>query len=308
MKARNNSTLLRHGMLAYIVLTASTCYVLILQGLHSAPPFAFAGLRTLLGGAAILGFSALVRQRTIPEKRLWKWIPLVSLTATTLTFGSMFLSPSFAGAGLASILGNAQPVFIAIIGYLLLNERLSCFQSAFFLLGLLGVVVIVSTSVDDGFDGVSVGATIALITSLSAAIGSVLVRLIHLRDSLLSFTAWQLMAGGSLLVVISLATGEPAVNWSRPFAVILLILGIFNSAIVTCFWFFLLQRESAGKLSIYLFLIPVLGVVWAMVFYGERPGATSLIGGAMVLISVFSQEFEGFVRKMRLKGKGVRTN
>jgi len=295
-------------MLAYIVLTASACYVLILQGLNSAPPFAFAGLRTLLGGAAILGFAALTGQRAIPEKRLWKWIPPVALTATTLTFGSMFLSPSFAGAGLASILGNAQPVFIVIIGYFLLHERLSWFQVTLLLFGLIGMLVIVSPSIGAGFNGVPVGATIALITSLSAAIGSVLARLIHLRDSLLSFTGWQLVTGGVMLFAISHATEEPSVNWNWSFGVILLILGVFNSAIVTCFWFFLLQREKAGKLSIYLFLTPALGVLWAMLFLGERPGATSLIGGAMVLTSVFSQEFEGFVRQIRLEGKDASIN
>lgn len=95
---------LRFGLLVYIVLTASACYVLILRGLESAPPFVFAGLRTTLGGATILLFAKIFSKRVVPEKRLWKWILPVALTATTLTFGSMFLSPSFAGAGMASIL------------------------------------------------------------------------------------------------------------------------------------------------------------------------------------------------------------
>ena len=298
----NAPMLLRYGLLTYIVLTASACYVLILKGLDSAPPFAFAGLRTLWGGVAILAFTSLTGRRILPEKRLWKWIPLVATTATTLTFGSMFLSPKFAGAGLASILGNAQPVFIALIGCLLLGERLSRMQFGSLAIGFIGVAVIVAPSFFSARGGsITLGAILALTTSLSAALGSVLARFIRPGDSLLPFTGWQLAAGGVLLLGISRATGEPAINWNGSFVWILLVLGVFNSAIVTWAWFFLLQKEEAGKLSIYLYLTPLLGVLWAVVFAGERPAASSLTGGALVVLSVFAQEFEGFARRMRLR-------
>ena len=291
---------LRIGLLAYIVVTASACYVLILKGLESAPPLAFAGYRTILGGLSLILFSALSGQRVLPERRLWAWLPLVALTATTLTFGSMFLSPSFAGAGLASILGNAQPLFIVVIGFVALGERLSRWQTLALLVGLAGVVIIISPTLADGSSGLLVGALIALTTSLAAAIGTVIVRYLKLADSLLQFTGCQLFAGGVLLILLSIVWGEPVIAWNWSFVGIVVILGIFNSAIVTWAWFYLLQREKAGKLSIYLFLTPVLGIVWAMLFANEQPHPASWVGGAFVLIAVFLKEFEGFRNRLRL--------
>lgn len=293
--------LLRFGLLAYIVLTASACYVLILRGLESAPPFAFAGLRTMFGGAAVLLFAGISARRVVPERRLWKWVLPVALTATTLTFGSMFLSPSFAGAGMASILGNAQPVFIALIGLLVLGERLSKLQTVSLGLCLLGVAIIVLPSAGGGAGGMLAGTLFALSTSLAAAVGSVLARYVRLHGSLLSFTGWQLLLGGAGLLALSVVVGEPPVDWNRNFAGILVLLAVFNSAVVNCAWFFLLQQEKAGKLSIYLFLTPVLGLLWAAVFAGERPVLPSLIGGVLVLFSVFFQEIEGFISRIRLR-------
>jgi drug/metabolite transporter (DMT)-like permease len=146
-----------------------------------------------------------------------------------------------------------------------------------------------------------VGALIALTTSLAAAIGTVIVRYLKLGQSLLQFTGFQLLTGGVLLILLSAIWGEPMITWNWSFVGIVVILGIFNSAIVTWAWFYLLQREQAGKLGIYLFLTPVLGVLWAMLFANEQPHPASLIGGAFVLAAVFLKEFEGFGRRSRLK-------
>jgi len=291
--------LLRIGLLAYIVVTASMCYVMILRGLKYAPPLAFAGLRTLIGGALLIFISAISSGRILPERRLWKWVPWVALTATSLTFGTMFLSPRFAGAGIASILGNAQPLFIAAIGFFFLRERLSPLRALALLFGLIGVIVIVSPSFGGEGNSLLIGSLIALMTSLSAAIGTVLGRYIRLGDSIVAFVGTQLATGGFILLITSFLFEDASIRWTPAFIGILLFLAILNTAFVTWAWFYLLQREQASRLGMYLFLVPVLGVVWAYIFAGERPEPTSFLGGAIVLLAIFTQEFEGFRGRVR---------
>ncbi len=293
--------ILRLGLLSYIVITASTCYVFILRGLDYAPPLAFAGFRTLIGGTVLLMISAFGSGRILPERRLWKWVPLVALTATSLTFGSMFLSPKFAGAGIASIIGNTQPLFIAAIGFFFLRERLSGPRALALIFGLLGVVVIVSPSIGRVDNSLLVGSAIALVTSLSAAVGTILGRYIKLGDSIIAFVGTQLALGGTVLLGASFLFEETSIQWTSAFVGIILFLAILNTALVTWSWFYLLQREEASSLGMYLFLVPVLGVLWAYLFVGERPESTSFIGGVLVLLAVFTQEFEGFIRRFRLR-------
>lgn len=183
-------------VLAYVILISSACYVLILHGLQAAPPLAFGGARTILGGISLLVVARFFGQPVFPAKALWKWIPWVALTATTLTFGSMFLSLGFAGAGLASILGNAQPLFIALIAFIFLGERLSRQQLAALGCGAIGITIIIFPSFSGQDNFLLTGALLALTTSLAAAIGTVLGRHLNLSGSLLAFSAWQLIIGG----------------------------------------------------------------------------------------------------------------
>lgn len=278
------------AVLAYIVLVSSACYVLILRGLQAAPPLAFGGARTILGGISLLIVARFSGQSVIPEKRLWKWIPWVALSATTLTFGSMFLSPRFAGAGLASILGNAQPLFIALIAFMFLGERLNRQQLTALGCGVIGITMIILPTFSGQDYLLLTGALLALTTSLAAAIGTVLGRHLKLSGSLLAFSAWQLIIGGAVLLLVSVSISEPGIQWNTEFLGVLILLGIFNSAVITCAWFWLLQKERASSLGIFLFLIPALGVLWAYLFRGEQPQSNSILGGLLIVCAVFYQE------------------
>jgi len=277
-------------VLAYIVLVSSVCYVLILNGLQAAPPLAFGGVRTILGGIALLFVARFSGQPVIPAKKLWKWIPWVALSATSLTFGSMFLSPLFAGAGLASILGNAQPLFIALIAFIFLGERLTRQQLTALGCGMIGISIIILPTFSGPDNLLLTGALLALTTSLAAAIGTVLGRHLSLSGSLLAFSAWQLIIGGAVLLLLSVSISEPGIQWSAEFLEVLILLGIFNSAVITCAWFWLLQKERASNLGVFLFLIPALGVLWAYLFRGEQLQPSSILGGFLILFAVFYQE------------------
>ena len=206
----------------------------------------------------------------------------------------MFLSPGFAGAGLASILGNAQPLFIVLIAFMFLGERLSLQQFMAFGLVFIGVVIIILPSFTQSEEALLMGATLALTTSLAAAIGTVIGRHLRLAESLFAFSAWQLIIGGAILMVLSLLTKEPAIQWNLEFFGVLIFLAVFNSAVISCGWFWLLQRVEAGELAIYLFLIPVLGVLWAFLFRGEQPTLSSIMGGILILSGIFYQELKSF--------------
>lgn len=299
-RKRRLNGLLRNGILAYVIFTSSICYVLILKGLESSPPVLFSGVRTLLGGMALLGFSLVTGRNVIPDKSLWKWVPAVGLT-TALTFGSMFLSPSFSGAGLASILGNSQPLFIALIAFMFLREKLSGIQSFGLALGLVGVLLIITPSFTGRENLLLTGASLALLTSLAAACGTVIGRHLKLSESLLPFTAWQLIIGGVTLIMLSVVLAEPSIQWSVDFIAVLVVLSVFNTALVTCAWFWLLKNEKAGTLGSYLFTVPVLGVIWAYLFQGEQPTASSLFGGGLVLLGVFSSELKNLYGRLRSK-------
>jgi drug/metabolite transporter, DME family len=62
-------------------------------------------------------------------------------------------------------------------------------------------------------------------------------------------------------------------------------LGVFQIAVAYIFLLRGIRRVSAVEASLLLLLEPVLNPIWAWIVHGERPGAWSLAGGAILLIA-----------------------
>jgi probable blue pigment (indigoidine) exporter len=125
---------------------------------------------------------------------------------------------------------------------------------------------------------------LALGASASAAVASVTVKRLRPGDDLMALTGWQLVAGSVVLLGLS-AVFEPreTIAWTGGFVGLLLFLALAGTALSTWLWFWLLQRSEAGRLSLYLFLVPVFGLLIAMGGFGERLNALQGGGAALIL-------------------------
>ena len=215
----------------------AVCFVLIKAGLAYAPPLLFGGLRALIGGAALLGLLIVLRQPLLPPRQRWGGVVALALTATALAFGAMFLSPGRSGAGIAAVLGNAQPLILAVLATAVLGERLTRGRWITLALGLTGVTLISWQALArrDG-DALS-GAALALTASVGAAVGSVIFKRMRVATGLLAIAAGQLILGSLPLLAISalLERGSLAI-WNIQFVAALLFLALAGTAFANAAW------------------------------------------------------------------------
>jgi drug/metabolite transporter (DMT)-like permease len=273
-------------MLAFTAIYA-LCFTAIKAGLADAPPLLFGGLRALIGGLILLGILVLIRQPLIPAHWAWPWILALAITGTTVTYGAMFLSPGRTGAGIASVLGNLQPVLIIMLAAVFLGERLSRRMAVALVLGLVGVTLIAAPALaGPGAYGIS-GALLALAASGGAAVGSVIVKCMRHPSVVLQVSAWQLIIG-SLPILGGAATVERTahVHWALRFIGLLLFLALVGTAFPTAAWYWLLQRHDVGRLSLFLFLVPVFGLAIATLPFGERVGPLEGLGVLVTLAGI----------------------
>jgi len=270
-------------MLAFTAIYA-LCFTAIKAGLAYAPPLLFGGLRALIGGLILLGILALSRQPLIPARGAWPWILALAPTATTFTYWAMFLSPGRTGAGIASVLGNLQPALIVVLAAVFLGDRPSPRMAVALVLGLAGVTLIAAPALfgPDAY-GIS-GALLALAASGGAAAGSVIVKRMGHPSAVLQVSAWQLVIGSLPLLGGAAHVERTArVNWDPRFIGLLLFLALVGTAFPTAAWYWLVQRHDVGRLSLFLFLVPVLGLAIATLAFGERVGP---LGGLGVLVTL----------------------
>ncbi len=280
-------------MAAGLAVVYALCYSAIKVGLQYAPPLSFGALRALLGGGAVLVFLAVSDRTVTLPRKLWTGTAGLALIGTVLGYGAMFMSPGRTGAGLAAVMGNTTPLLAMLLAAAFLDEPLTGWRLLALILGSAGVMLIVGLPFGHASLGTAGGLFLPLTAAAGFAAASVLVKRMEIGSNVLSVAGWQLFVGGIGLSGGSWLIGTPlAVDWTPRFLGLLAFLGLVGTALTTTVWYWLLQRDDVGRLSVALFVVPVLGLALGMLFFGERLRAHELAGSVLILLSLVSAGLE----------------
>ncbi|MFQ5690808.1 MAG: EamA family transporter, partial [Gemmatimonadota bacterium] len=128
------------------------------------------------------------------------------------------------------------------------------------------------------------GAVFPLAAAAGFAGSSVLFKRMEAGASLVQVVAWQMLLGGvPLLAVSAWLEPEAAIAWSGAFTAELLFLGVVGSALAAWLWYWLVQRDEVGRLSLLLFAVPLLGLALAVPLFHEPLGPLEIGGVAATL-------------------------
>ena len=167
-------------------------------------------------------------------------------------------------------------------------------------LGLAGIVLLVGPGDLAGSQGVDpLGAGVLVLASLFWAAGSLYSRRSALPASPLLSTAMEMLAGGALLLVLALVTGQAAqldlatVSLSSVLALGYLI--VFGSLVAFTAYIWLLRATSPAQAATYAYVNPVVAVLLGWALAGEPLTtrtllAAAIIVGAVVLITAQQRE------------------
>lgn len=295
---------LRGLALAVVTLTYAVCFIAIKVGLPYAPPLRFAGLRVLTGAIVLLGVIVALRRPLLPRTG-WPGLLALAFTATTLSFGAMFLAGSQTGAGIASVLGNTQPLVAIVLARVVLGETITWAKAVALTLGLSGVTLIAAPALGSTSPTDASGALLALTVSLGSASGSVIAKRLGAAFDSLPVTAWQLALGSlPLLVGSAIVERDAAIEWSVTFFGVLLFLSVVGTSIAVALWFWLVQHEDVGRLTMFLFLVPVAGLGLSAAVLGETITPLAGIGLLLALIGVATASWEAWQSEGRPSASG----
>lgn len=254
-------------------------YIVTTQFLPNFSPMTVAMLRALPAGLLLL---LIVRQ--LP-RGIWWWRVFV-LGALNI---SIFLSMLFVAAyrlpgGVAGTVAAVQPLFAVFLARLLLSSAIRPLSILAALLGIAGVALLVLTP-RAALDSIGIAAGLA--GAASMAVGNILTRKWQPPVSLLTFTAWQLTAGGILLVPVVLAfaptlPAPTAINLAA-----LAWLGLIGAALTYVLWFRGIARLDATAVSPLLFISPLTAVTLGWTFLDQTLSPIQIAGVGFVIGSIW---------------------
>ena len=254
-------------------------YVVTTLMLPPGIPLTVAMLRALPAGLLLLLF---VRQ--LPQGVWWPRVFLLGALNFSVFWAMLFVAAYRLPGGVAATLGAIQPLLVIALARLLLGAPVRGLAVLAAAAGLGGVALLVLTP-KAALDPIGVAAGLA--SAASMALGTVLSRRWQPPVSALTFTSWQLTAGGILLAPAALLA-EPALPaFSLLNVAGIAYLGLIGAALTYVLWFRGVARLEPAAVSSLGFLSPVTAVLLGWGVLGQGLSAAQLAGMAVVVASVW---------------------
>lgn len=256
----------------------STYYVTT-QFLPQGYPMHVAMLRALPAGLLLL---LLVRR--LPTGIWWGRTFILAALNFAFFWVMLFVAAYRLPGGVAATVGAVQPLIVIALSRIYLGRPIRALTVMAGVVGIVGVAFLVMTP-QAALDPVGVAAAFA--GAVSMAFGTVLARKWQPPVSSLTFTAWQLAAGGLMLVPVALFF-EPALPPLTSVNLLgLAYLGLFGAALTYLLWFRGLARIEPSVAASLGFLSPVTATLLGWLALGQNLSPAQIAGFVMVLSSVW---------------------
>jgi drug/metabolite transporter (DMT)-like permease len=276
---------------AIIYFVWGSTFLAIRVGVREVPPFLYAALRFLAAGGAIYLWMITKGQRS-PRPREWLSVFVLAILIFVLDYGLLFWAERRVPSGIAAVMMATIPVFMALSEITLLRtQKLTLRLALALLIGIAGVAVLMSNSLNLGGVPIDTAGAVALIIgALSWAIASALTRKLPLPASKVMSSGAQMLVGGVLLTITAASLGEFShfhpMDVSRGAWLSLLYLVVFGSIIAFTAYVWLIHHESPTKVGTYAYVNPVVAVLLGYFWGGEALDRRTALGTLFVLISV----------------------
>lgn len=267
-------------------------YIVTTSLLPGHSPLVVALLRALPAGLLLM---LLVRQ--LPPLN---WIPRLLILGAlnfSLFWGLLFLSAYRLPGGVAATLGAVQPLIVVFLSALLLQTQIRAAAVAAALLSIAGVALLVLTPAAQ-LD--TVGVLAGLGGALSMAAGVVLTRKWQPPVPPLTFTAWQLTAGGLLLVPAALWAVPDVPQFTAANIAGLAYMSLIGGALTYILWFRGLARLDPSQVSLLGVLSPLSAVILGWLLLNETLTPNQMLGAVLALFSLWLGQ-----SKLRLRRPGA---
>src|SRR5688572_29767280 len=260
--------------------------------LQYVAPTALVWIRFAMG-VAILGFAVgLNKQFSLPEGKDWWYFALLGFLG--ITFHQWLQSTALitAQATTTAWIITSTPIFIAVLGLLVLKERLTWYQVAGIILATFGVLLVVTkgnlSTLTAGRFGTP-GDFLVMISAVNWAVFSTLSRP-GLKKYPATLMMFYVMSFGWIFISVLFFTTPgirqiTAIPWDGWEAI--LFLGILCSGAAYIFWYDALKLLPVAQTGAFLYLEPIVTVIVAALVIREPILFATLIGGITILIGVW---------------------
>ena len=243
----------------------------------------------MLIAALLLGIITLLVTKRLPTNMsLILKSGAVGVTLHGAYLGGCFYSVSRGmSAGLVALIVCLQPVVVSVAASYFLKERLTVRSVLGLVLGLIGVITVITPRIS-GVDKLSGAAiTTAVIALIGGSAGTLLQKRFAADIPMLAGATYQYGATALVIAALAFITEPIFIDWTPQFIFALswLVLALSLGAILILF--FLLQSGTAAEVSSLYYLVPAVTAAMAYFLFDEKISSVSAIGTLIAVAGVW---------------------
>lgn len=255
-------------------------------GLQSVQPLVLFNIRFIGAGVILLSYCYIIRDKVNLRSHELRPIALFGFLNTTLYLGLFVLALSSTSPGITTLAVALNPLLISLISSLWINRRPSWNEWLSVFLGLTGIWLAAFPLLGTSYASVE-GLILLALSQTSYSIGAVYYSKVTWGKSRIAVNGWQVLFGGLFLLPFTLNSFDGDLNHFDSRLVLALgwlILPVSIGAIQL--WLILLKRDPV-KASLWLYLCPVFGFVYAAWLMEEPISWHTFTGTCIVLIALY---------------------
>ena len=281
---------LRHWLyFVFLVGAWSSAIILTKVAVQELPPLWVTAGRIATGAIALIiyRFGFIRRPWSLTARHL-PWVIWLALVSSALPFLLIAWGSQYTGSAIAGILMGTVPLLVLGLAHILLpDEKLTTQKLLGFIIGFIGVVLIIDPWAEETLSSGSselIGQLAIVLAALCYALNSVSTRRMPSADNLDKATA-VLAVAAIILISACLIQAPPANLHQVPNShwAILTYLGLIPTALATVILFILLLETTAGFVAMSNYLIPAVTAFGGILFLSEELGSMVWLGFATIL-------------------------
>ena len=224
---------------------------------------------------------------------LWAWMAAVGMIGYSMPFLIFPWAQQYVESGLAGVYMAFMPLWTLGLAYFFADEKLNARRVTGFLLGFLGVLILMGPEAMRGLSGSSFAAQGALLfATLCYAVSAVISRRAPpVRPRV--FSAGSVLCGAAFATpALLLAPVDlDAITLKSWLSILALAAG--PTALAGFIIIILIRRAGAGFMALANYVTPLWAVALGAVLFGERLGANAFVALALIFCGVAVSQWRG---------------
>jgi drug/metabolite transporter (DMT)-like permease len=277
------------AMLLALAVFWGTNFVFVKLGVSAVPPATFVAARLVIGALLLVAVVRALGYAFPPPGPAWPPYVVLALVGNCLPFWFISWGQQHIDSALAGILMGVVPLMTLLLAHRYAGERMTPPRVIGFLLGFLGVVVLIGPAALSGLGGtplavIAQGSVLCGAACYSA--NSVIAR-VKMRGDLMVASAATVALAALISVPVALLLDEPwrlDPGWDT--VAVILWIGIGPTAIATFIYFALIRSAGPTFMSTMNYLVPCVALGTGVSLLGEQPGVNAYAGLLLILAGI----------------------